>query len=433
MRRIAHLIPMLAFMSVAHARPFGDYTACTFLDEFEGEFDGCAQYETHDCQKHTMFGSIPGTRVSMYLPEYFIEVQGAWGESVFTEAAMMPGLQLHMKYAQNYFKTAMRKPGVPLLPDDARDGIGDIEGVFRHVRILRVPQGALMLTFPPLVGTGGIPQCFEAVSELIPEQWLDNKGEQELTAAYLPFSMPYCYNPASALIEGLSSAFAKWGSTVGDMPSTERPSTPLDPTCSLGTSALELKAKMVTNPSSAALAPLRDPRELCLGKLGNQLPRTGHTGVDDTTTGGLIAAHSFASLAADAWLKSRLKITRQDKLQQIWPRKAETFKLAAAGQSLTRSQNVGKCSRPGFIEASDRIREFLGGDHFGVDNTSFMPPRKDGEYLQETNRPKKDFTVYAVWKYRESGCIAPRASEAWKQTYRTQRQVNLLACKSFNH
>lgn len=339
MKRFVGVMAVLCLNLKTHQHAFAlattPFQACTFyspaliLSSFAGgaPFGGCASWSAvrgrNGCTK--IKGVCPacvkyqGDHVQMWLPEFFVEVTTAPGESVFTLAADGKLLQKQMKLAQKHWEASSLSPLVPATRGQSH---GVSNSHFWHGRILVMPYAKTMGSFSPLPGVQGteIPTCFAGLSEFVPSQWNTNGVDAPYAMAWAPVGAPLCNTPQGATLMGGLEAVKGAVSQVGIGKSFGGGKGEV---CARPMGLAEASSKIL-RPQSDALAPLsQGPLEisskLCMGGWGNLLPRTGWSVTADPFLSAMQAAYRFTSLSADFSLNDRWKLTSEDKWQLVFP------------------------------------------------------------------------------------------------------------------
>jgi hypothetical protein len=311
------------------------FNACTFnaapfvAQSFAGgvPFAGCAGWSAirgrNGCRKTKgpcpFCVTYPGDHIQMWLPEYFIEVTSAPGESAFTLTADGALLKTHLSLGHAWWKTVSLAP-VPLASRALPDVMS--QTTLWHARILAMPYANLMGSFSPLPGVEGTeaPTCYAGLSEFLPAQWNYNASDAAYALAWAPLGAGLCNMPGGATLMGGLEAAKGAMSTLSVGKSFEGGAGEV---CARPVGAVEGIAKNL-RPSSDALAPLTmGPTEisskLCMGAWGNLLPRTGWSVTADPFLSAMQAAYRFTSLVADVNLNDRWKLRADDKWQIVFP------------------------------------------------------------------------------------------------------------------
>jgi hypothetical protein len=400
--------------SVASVSVTSPFNACTFtspafaLQSFAGGAPsaGCASWSVvrgrAGCNKVKGVCPFcvvyPGDHLQMWLPEFFIEVTTAPGESVFTLSADGLLLKKHLSLADKYWKASVAAP-LQSLARAQSDSVTN--SMFWHARILVMPYANLMGSFTPLPGVLGTeaPTCFAALSEFIPRQWNDNFVDAPYAFAWSPIGSALCNSPQGAALSGGLEAVKGAVSEVGlgkvfqAMPGEvcARP---------VGYGEASLK---VLRPSSDPLAPLTmGPQEisskLCMGAWGNLLPRSGWTVTGDPLLSAMQAAYRFTSAAADFNLNDNWKLRADDKWQIVFP------------QSLP-----GTCFKPGApfpIVAPAPLENIA---------------QRTAHELNPLSERKGTYVI-AVWRKRET-CEEPfETIGGWSAAYQLHLKKNAALC-----
>jgi hypothetical protein len=255
----------------------------------------------------------------MWLPEFFIEVTTAPGESIFTMSADGALLTKHLALGNANWKASTLSPFQPFSraqPDSVS------HSMFWHARILVMPYANLMGSYSPLPVVKGTeaPTCFAGLSEFVPAQWAYNLVDAPYAFAWEPVGSLLCNSPQGAgLLGGLEAAKGAV-SSVGQGKSSGGGQGEV---CARAVGFAEASKKML-RPTSDALAPLTmGPQEisskLCMGSWGNLIPRSGWAVTGDPLLSSMQAAYRFTSLAADFNLNDRWKLQADDKWQIVFP------------------------------------------------------------------------------------------------------------------
>jgi hypothetical protein len=311
------------------------FNACTFnappfvLQSFAGgtPFAGCAAWSAirgrNACIKTK--GTCPycvtylGDHLQMWLPEFFIEVTTAPGESAFTLAGDGALLKKHLSLGHEWWKTASLAP-LPFASRAQSDVLS--QSTIWHARILAMPYASMMGSFSPLPGVDGTeaPTCYAGLSEFMPAQWNYNLADVPYALAWAPLGAGLCNMPAGAAIMGGLEAVK---GSVGSLTAGKNFDGGSGDVCARPVSAAEAQGKNI-RPSGDALAPLTmGPAEisskLCMGSWGNLLPRTGWAVTADPLLSAMQAAYRFSSAAADFNLNDNWKLRADDKWQIVFP------------------------------------------------------------------------------------------------------------------
>jgi hypothetical protein len=389
------------------------FHACTFQSpEFLGasfaggsENKGCASWSVkrarNGCRKTK--GACPlcvtysGDHLQMWLPEYFIELSTAPGESLFTLTPDGKILAQHLKLATSLWKSPIPNDGGAVSSADQKSRRAAPENAsethFWHARILVMPYGNLMGNYSPLPGIFGTeaPTCFAGISEFFKDQWNFNLIDAPYAFAYAPIGIPLCNTPSGATlaagVESVRGAVSKAGAGFsfpgGQGEVCGRPM------ASFG----EGHAKLL-RPASDVLRPLADPTRLCMGSWGNLVPRTGWSVTSDAFTSAMQAAYKFASLNSDLLLNDNFKVRDSDKWQIVHP-----------------PVTPNSCFKPG---------------------NPLIPPvenalKKQEKELKFTAKNKGTYLI-AVWRKRET-CEEPLESfNGWSLAYKAHLSKNKALC-----
>jgi hypothetical protein len=338
----------------------------------------------------------------MWLPEFFIEVTTAPGESVFTVAADGLLLKKHLALGNIHWKASTLSPYQPLARSQS-DPVSN--SMFWHARILVMPYANLMGSFSPLPGITGTeaPTCFAGLSEFIPRQWAYNLVDAPYAMAWAPVGSALCNTPQGAgLLGGIEAAKGavssiglgkSFGGGQGEV-------------CARPVGLAEASAKML-RPTSDALAPLTmGPQEisskLCMGSWGNLLPRSGWAVTGDPLLSAMQAAYRFTSVSADFNLNDNWKLRSDDKWQIVFP-----------------TSFPGKCFKP--------------GAQFPI-----LAPAPTEDFMQRHENELNPFSkrkgtyVIAVWRKRET-CEEPLETVGgWSAAHKLHLAKNSALCSAMN-
>lgn len=327
-----------AIVSIAEAQALAPFNACTFsspqfaAQSFAGgkASRGCANWSVararNGCVKVKgtcpLCVAYPGDHLQMWLPEFFIEVTTAPGESVFTVSADGLLLKQHLKLGNAWLEAATLSPGQKFkrsLPDAVT------QSTFWNARILVMPYGNLMGSFPPLPGIFGTeaPTCFAGLSEFFPSQWNYNSVDSPYALAWAPVGIPLCNSPFGATLMG---ALETAKSAVSSLSLGKSFSSLPGEACARPVGVGEATLKNL-RPNSDALAPITaGPQnlssKLCMGSWGNLLPRTGWSVTADPLLSAMQAAYKFTSMTADFNLNDNWKVRDDDSWQIVFPNNA---------------------------------------------------------------------------------------------------------------
>ena len=346
--------------------------------------------------------TYPGDHLQMWLPEFFIEVTTAPGESVFTLAADGLLISKHLALGSAYWKAMTLSPfqnAKRAQPDAVTNSM------FWHARILVMPYANMMGNFAPLPGVLGTeaPTCFAGLSEFMPEQWAYNLVDAPFAFAWAPVGSALCNTPVGATLSGgletAKGAVSKlglgksFGGGQGEL-------------CARPMELAEASLKML-RPSSDALAPITmGPQEissrLCMGSWGNLLPRSGWSVTGDPFLSAMQAAFRFTSVTADFNLNDNWKLRSDDQWQIVFP------------MSLP-----GTCFKPG---APFPIIAPAPTENFGQRQLHELNPlsKRKGTY------------VIAVWRRRET-CEEPLETiGGWSAAHKLNFEKNTALCNAMN-
>jgi hypothetical protein len=406
-------ICLLAFSRQAYASKVAPFNACTFqTPEFVGPSfaggssnKGCASWSVergrNGCRKTK--GACPlcvtyaGDHLQMWLPEYFIELTTAPGDSLFTITPDGTLLKQHLKLATSIWKSPVpHNDGALSKADQAgRRGAPDItsETHFWHARILVMPYANLMGNYWPLPGVFGTeaPTCFAGISEFFFDQWNLNLIDAPYAFLYAPIGIPLCNTPSGATlaagVETVRGAVSKVGSGLS-FPGGQ------GEVCGRPMACWSEGASKLLRPASDVLRPLTDPTRICMGSWGNLVPRTGWSVTSDAFMSAMQAAYKFTSLNSDLLLNDNFKVRDSDKWQILYP-----------------SVTPNSCFKPGSPTA---------------------PPMENGLKKQEKEltpgAKNKGTYLIAVWRKRET-CQEPlEAVNGWSASYKAHLQKNKALC-----
>lgn len=404
--------------NMARAWVVAPFNACTFsappfaAQSFGGgaPFAGCADWSAvrgrAGCTKVKgvcpLCVTYPGDHLQMWLPEYFIEVTTAPGESVFTMAADGTLLSQHLALGNSYWKAATLSP-YQLLTRSQPDAV--THSVFWHARILVMPYANLMGSFTPLKGIVGTeaPTCFAGLSEFYPSQWAHNLVDGPYALAWSPVGAALCNTPQGAtLLGGLETAKG----AVSKLGLGQSFPGGAGEVCARPVGVAEANLKML-RPSSDALAPVtQGPQnissKLCMGSWGNLLPRSGWSVTGDPFLSAMQAAYRFTSLTSDFLLNDSWKLRGDDKWQIVFPMSAP-----------------GTCFKPGAV-------------------FPLLAPAPAENVAQRTAHElaplseRKGTYVIAVWRRRDT-CQEPLESlGGWSATHKVHLAKNAALCTAMH-
>lgn len=384
-------------------------SGCTFYKpRLVSAFPLCAEFSAvrgrHGCQKIKgpcpACVKYPGDDVQMWLPDYFIEITRHVGRSMFAESPDGALLAGQLALGVKWWEASTKGPVTPFASNGAQST--SAAASFWHARILTVPYGAEVSTYPPLApskGTG-LPTCFSALSEFLPAQWNFNLADGPFAAAWAPVGAPMCLSiVGGGVASGLDLARSQVGKVAGGV--GRMPSLPVDTSCANPVGAKEALAKDA-QPSADTLTPLSgDLTKLCMGSWGNLVPRTGWVLSDDPYLSAMTAAFKFQSLAADMHLNPALKLQEDDKWQIVYP-----------------PRPGASCFRPG-----TPIHDLLG---VGGDD----PVTRARDEVEPASSRKGHTYVIAVWRRRNS-CEEPlEALGGWTASYHANFSKNQGLCQA---
>lgn len=415
------LVQSFADSSTALAGPkVTPFNGCTFYappygaQSFAGgaPYAGCAEWSAirgrNGCTK--VKGVCPacvtyqGDSLQMWLPEYFIEVTTAPGESAFTEGADGGLLSKHLALGYTTWKTGT-KAKLPIPTADRSMPDVTNQSTVWHARVLVMPYANMMGSYSPLPSVQGTeaPTCFAGLSEFVPEQWAFNAADVGYAAAWAPLGIPLCNMPEGALSMAALDAARTAVSRVAGSGSFGGGDGEV---CARPVSGGEATKKNL-RPSSDALAPLTEgpaslSSKLCMGAWGNLLPRTGWSVTADPLLSAMQAAYRFTSLAADVALNDRWKLKTDDKWQIVFP-----VNLPAT------------CFKP--------------GAPFPFLNVPPLedPTRRNAHELNPKSKRKGTYII-AVWRRRET-CQEPLETVGgWSASHKGNLLKNQAICQGFN-
>ncbi len=376
------------------AMPPFPVTACTFYQSiWRAAFLGCAEPSVKplSCTKVKQVGLVTvkykGDLVAMYLPDFVIETTTGFGQSLFQNASAL--LAKHLAKAQDW-QAKQTKASLGILENGGAQE--KEQNYFWYARLLPVPFGG-MNSYPNVragAGGNGLPVCFTGIAEFYPDQWLLGISDLPFAASWAPLGLPMCFtNAGIASSAAISAAQETAKKAAGDL---IRSLTDID--ISGYTSGMSCahpisgKAGLTFNlkPGSDAL----DPSKVCMGGLGNLLPRTAQTLTHDKFRSSLAAAWRFSSLVSDFHPGSDSGMTHDDKWQIIYPQSSrpECFR---AGQLSDIPTGPFENRRP---------------DSIGI---------KDEAYL------------YAIWRERDA-CLEPGTGGAWRASVIAEHAALQAAC-----
>lgn len=377
-------------------------SGCSFLKPQRlSSFSSCAEFSAvrgrSGCRK--VKGLCPacvtyaGDDVAMWLPDYFIEITPHTGKSLFTESPDGAGLAAQLQLGARWWESATK---APLTPASMGSVSPSAASSFWQARILTIPYGAQVTSFPPLAASKGtgLPVCYAALSEFLAAQWNYNLADGPYALAWAPVGAGLCLNIAGAGVAGgLAEAKRVLTPLRGASSSA---SLPVDLTCASPVPAEEAIAKNAL-PAADTMSPLTDPQKLCMGSWGNLIPRTGWISSEDPYMAALTAAYKFQSLAADSHINPDLKRRSDDKWQIVYPPRANS-----------------RCFHPG--SPVDALA--VAGDD----------PVSRSRDEMTTGSVRKGVYVIAVWRRRHT-CEEPlEAVGGWTTTYRANLAKNEALC-----
>lgn len=358
-------------------------------------FDTCAEFSAvtgrNGCTK--VKGICPycityqGSDVQMWLPDFVVEASAHFGRSMFAESISGAALKLHLKAATRWASSNWKQ--FELMSDGT--GMDTAHGMFWQVRVLPLPFGSLVTTFPPLASSKGVglPICYSSLSELDIAEWTYGIADAPAAAALATVAIPACFSPLGAAANSIGQTIA---AHVGG---SETSGSGFPSGCALPVPAKFGLAKTMMPTSDAW-----NPTKLCIGSLGSLIPRMGMVFAGDTYKSALLAAVKMASLTADHFGDSNTGGWNvEDKWQLVYPPSPH-----------------GYCFRPGQLST---LTEFPTGvledpATRAADNVSLNA--RSGTY------------VWVVWRKRNS-CEEP-FDAVWRADYKINKAKNLAICKA---
>ena len=376
--------------------------SCTFYHSvWKPFFMGCAEPKIHRRTCTIVKGPCPacikyqGDRGSMFLPDYLIEVTEHYGDSIFKHTS--PGMKSHLDLAKSYYESKTMGVAHKSLDKGGRSPFSN--SYFWHARMLVVPYGPGALTYMSLrPGGGPLPICFSGISEFFFDQWHLGISDGPFAAAWAPVGIPMCLSDAgaaanAAVATAIANAKSWGGSLMGSIGAGGSfPMPGLQQGCAYPVNA-KAGLGMNLNPSSDALS---FPK-LCMGSLGNLVPREGTITTEDRFRSAVMAAWKFASLVKDFHPSSMAGIEFDYKWQLVYPQTSH-----------------GHCFRPGTLE------DFPTGPvEFGRDLVA--PPGSE----------KTNTYVFAIWRKRETHCMEPEVeSVPWRKSIDLEHKALETACNT---
>jgi hypothetical protein len=376
--------------------------ACTFYKSiWAPHFMACAEplVEPLSCKKVKYAGPVrmeyKGDYVSMFLPDYVIEVTDHWGKSMFSETS--PTMGLHLQKAKGWYES---KAGIPGLGTGAVDkGGANISGRYHfwHARTLPVPYGGFN-KYPDVAGAAGghmLPVCYSGISEYYPAQWNLGLADLKFTVAWAPIGIPMCHTDAG-IFGSAAVALAKEGAKKAANSILAELGAPIDvsdfsfqASCAYPIQT-QVGISLNLRPSSDALS----LDKLCMGTLGNLLPREGTIETEDLFRSSVMAAWKFASLVKDFHPGSVAGIEATDKWQIMFP----------------------KSTRPNCFRAGNLSDLFPGP----IEGRSFI-----------ATETQEDAYIYAIWRNRGK-CLEPGQGQLWRTSVQLEHQALSAICSGVN-
>ena len=280
--------------------------------------------------------SYPGTKVTGWLPDYFIEVTKKFGRSSFAEHPDGVALNAQLNLSKKYWD--INYP--PVAPEVGQTGtsqsIEDSRSAYQHLsyaRMITVPYADPVWRFRGLdapKGTG-IPTCFQGISEFDPTTWNDDpvrNPDFSVAVATAPVSSVMCLSAAGSTSQG---AIATARSAISNLPIPDGTRNGIEnqefgPNCAMPIPSWFGAASTIKSASKY----LSDPTRLCMGYMGSLFPRTGKVSSSENWTASLSAAYRMASLVEDHFMNGG-GIRADDKWQVMWPRVAAPYCFTPGG------------------------------------------------------------------------------------------------------
>ena len=355
---------------------------------------GCADFEVRplSCTKTKVIGpavvNYPGDVVSGRLPAYFIEVTPSRGFSIFALDADGAVLKVQLAASDAYYEQMLSAlfPAaslvtelVPFSEDGVREDMPGNNGGVLFARSIKVPYAGLAWSFPTIgVASGSVfPACFAGISEFSPHTWADvpGHGEQAMAALQAPLAAVMCNQPASGLL--LPELFLD---SPFDADALRAP-------CAFPTLPAAVAAG-VWEPTSEAVEAFINPQNVCAGRLGPHLPRTGVVHTSNEWDAVNVIAYRMATLSEDHWLTGP-GLEPGDRWQLVWPPASSPMAHA--------------CYRPGEI----RPLEALTNGPIEWPELPFTdgPLRPGGATIATYGEGGSGY-VFAVWRRFEK-CVEP--------------------------
>lgn len=297
-----------------------------FYREFQSKFWQCAAPYIRRKSCRIVKGVCPacvtymGDKGRMWLPDFFIEVTTLEGKSRFADS--YPVLKSHLRYAEAYAnaRTPLPKSTENTTPDFAHH----VKEHFWHARIVLPPWGGEVFQYlymPPQGGSAAFaPVCYSGLSEYAVDQWKLGIADAPFAMKWAPVGMLACNVPGvsiptHAINTAISGAKGAASSVLGGLGS-EGIGAKFGPLgCAYGVPGnVLMKQNMMPSSDTLSFA------KLCMGEMGNLIPREGLINNDDVFRSALMAGWKFASLTKDAFLASIGGIEATDKLELVYPR-----------------------------------------------------------------------------------------------------------------
>lgn len=293
--------------------------ACTFYGKgFGGSFMSCSEPKREGtCKKYVAGLPILGDVVSMYLPEYLIEVTDKAGKSKF---ATIPNLKKHLELAYKWQEKRTLLPYLFSTGGQEKNG----RSWFWHVRILTVPFGGFnaFSGVNPAPGPSSVlPICYQGLSEFTFDQWMTGNVDRIFALKMSPLLL-MCQQPlyrggqaVSDLIGAISGAKTAASSLAGSDWGASSDSS--------GGCAYPVPAKLGIG-MTLSKGNIFNPSNICLGPLGALLPRRGRIPYENKRLSAHAAAWKFSSLIQDVYPFGPSGVSRDDKWQTVYPKSART-------------------------------------------------------------------------------------------------------------
>lgn len=339
-----------------------------------------------------------GDLLEMWLPEFMVEVSPHIGRSIFAESTAGAALKLHLTAAKAWWDKSF--PSTPLTASGSLSQ--NSHSSTWHARILPVPFGAAVNTYPPLRSSAGVgvPVCYSSLSELMPNQWKYGQADLPIALAQSFLTVPQCYLPlgaaASALAQGALAYAPSPSGIISSVTGVDIGGFPNG--CARPIFDKEAVAKSLS-PSSDAWS----MSKRCIGTLGALIPRTGEIASDEPFKAALTAGVKFASATSDFFGDSKTGGWElSDKWQLIYPPSLHNY-----------------CFRPG---QASQILEMP----FGVNEDGITRASDNAKMNGALANSKSGSYVFLVWRKRET-CQEPLGS-IWKADYELQKAKNMAIC-----